>query len=493
MKISNVLGVLLLAATVAGCSKDADQAASTAAASNKPAASTAKESADTPQSTVAQFYEYRSKGDYAAAYDMTSEGYRGYYDRQAWIAAMRDFEEAAGGFKRADVKSWSPTDKIAVEYGNLTANERVVVSDTGPYRITGLAITAQDAASDDGQGGQGESRGERITDPATEMTFNGVVESISNNRPKDLLNRMEYEKRFGNRTPWHLLAGPREMTLLHFAALQGAADSAAELIRLGTPVDVLAEHDSTPLFLAACAGRMETVKLLASHGANVGRLNDQGFKPQDCAKAQGKLEVASWLEAQSGGIAKSPFEPLRRLEAAAGTKYDELCLAVSKTIRSAPNDQQTISQAKMLIDGGFFSQGDSCFVIEEGPPDSAVHQMNAAIRGERGRGKVMGSILAIAAAVGSTEIVRHAVEHGFDPSGGFYSYTTLNGQHGSGPAILLATQNGHADVVQLLIDKGADVNAIDSGSMRHLLDYAEDPEIRRMLAVAARTQLEKSR
>lgn len=491
MKIFNVLGVLLLAASAAGCSQDGNQAANTAAASKEPAAAVAaKESADTPQSMVAQFYAHRAKGDYAAAFELMGPVYHAFYAKGAWISAMKEVDNAAGGFKRADVNSWSPTEKITVQYGNLVADERLVVSGTEPYRINYLGITAQETAGD---GGQSEDRGERITDPATEMTFKGVVESISNNRPKDLLNRMEYERRFGGgSTPWHLLAGPRELTLLHFAAIQGATESASELIRLGTPVDVLAEQDSTPLFLAACAGRLETVKLLVSHGADTNRLNNQGFTPKECAKAQGKAEVASWLEAQPGSVAKSPFETLRRLDATAKTKYEELCLAVSKAMRSTPNDPQTVSQTNKLIDEGFFSEGDGCFVIEEGPPDSAVQQVNAAIRGERGRGKVTGSILAIAAAVGSTAVVRHAVEHGFNPSGGFYSYTTLNGQHGSGPALLLAAQNGHAEVVKLLIDKGADVNAVDSGAMRHLFDYAATPAIRRMLVDAGRAQLGKS-
>lgn len=489
MKISSVLGVLILVASVAGCSKGGGEAAKAAAAAEEPAA--VAEGADTQRSTVERFYALRAKGDYAAAYEMMSEGYRGYYDKEAWIAAMTAFETAAGGFKRADVKSWSPTENIAVEYGNLTANERVVVSEARPGRISGFAITEK--AAGDGQAEQSESRGERITDPATELTFNGVVESISNNRPKDLLNRMEYERRFGGRTSWHLLAGPRELTLLHFAALQGATDSAVALIGLGTPIDVLAEHDSTPLFLAACAGHLETVKLLVSHGADVNRLNDLGLKPQDCAKAQGKHEVASWLESQSGNVAKSPFAPLKRMDAIAMTKYEDLCAAVGKAIRSTPNDPQTVSQAKTLIDGDFFSSGDGCFVIEEGPPDSALHQMNAAVRGERGRGKVTGNILAIAAAMGSTEVVRHAVEHGFNPSAGFYSYTTIDGAHGSGPAVLLAVQNGHAETVKLLIDKGANLNALDTGARRHLLDYADDPNIRRMVVDALRIQVVDSK
>ncbi|MDC8015850.1 ankyrin repeat domain-containing protein [Tahibacter soli] len=485
MKIFSVLGVLALAASAASCSKGGDQTTSPAAVSEASKATADKEKPDEGRSTIEQFYAHRAKGDYAAAYEMMIPAYKALRGKESWIAAMKEFEAAAGGFKRADIQSWSPENGIMVEYGNLTAHELLWVSLSAPYRITGLAIMEPEATAGS-QGKQAsESRGERITDPATEMTFNGVAESIANNHPKDLLNRIEFERRMGNRTPWHLLAGPRQMTLLHFAALQGATDSASELIGLGTPVDVLAEHDSTPLFLAACAGRLETVKLLVSRGADVARPNDLALKPQDCAKAQGKLDVASWLEAQSAGIAKSPFEPLRRLDAIAKAKYDKLCADASEAMRSTPNHPQTVSLMKQLIDEGLFTPASSCFVIEEGPPDTALHQMNATIRGERGRGKINGNALAIAAAVGSIEVVRHAVEHGFDPGTGVYAYTNMQGRRGIGPAILLAAQNGHGEVVRLLIEKGADVNGIDTGSMRQIIDYAEDPAIRRMLLDAA--------
>lgn len=490
MKISSVLGVLILVASVAGCSKSTGETARAIPANKEPAAVATKEGEDSKRSAVERFYDYRAKGDYAAAFDMMGQVHRALYNKEDWIVAMKGADTAAGGLKHADTQAWGPTDKITVQYGSLITDERLGVSQNPPHQIVYLFIAEQGAD----ETAKEESRGERITDPATEMTFKGVVESISNNRPKDLLNRMEFERRMGGgSTPWHLLAGPREMTLLHFAAIQGATDSVATLIELGTPVDVLAQDDATPLFLAACAGQLETVKLLVDHGAATDRLNSLGKKPQDCAEGLGKLEVASWLKEHSKGATKSPFEPLHRLDAAAKSKYEQICDMTSKAVRTTPHHPQTIAQVNKLIDEGFFSEGDSCFVIEEGPPDSAVHQMNAAIRGERGRGKVMGSILAIAAAVGSTEIVRHAVEHGFDPSGGFYSYTTLNGQHGSGPALLLAAQNGHAEVVKLLIDKGADVNAVDSGAMRHLFDYAANPAIRAMLVDAGRAQVEKSR
>lgn len=484
--------VCTVLAFTAACSRSGDPASAVPSSpkTEPKATSTAATDGGHPDSqklTVEKFYGYRAKGDFAAAFDMMGTAYHGYYNKEAWIAAMKEIDAAAGGFKRADTAAWKPQQAVRVEYGKLSVDEHLYFSESSAQQFMHFVIDKpQTGGGGASQAQDAASQGEPITDPATSLTFEQIADSIAKNRPADLINRMKFEQRMGGgSTPWHLLAGSHEMTLLHFAALHGATDSAAELIGLGTPVDVLAERNSTPLHLAACTGRMETVKLLVSRGANVSRANDTGLTPADCAKAEGKLEVAAWLESQSAGVAESPFEPLWRLDAKAEVQHDQICAMTSKAMRQTPNHPETIAQVKKLIDDGYFSPGDSCFVIEEGPPDSALHQMNAAVRGERGRGKVTGNILSIAAAVGSTEIVKHAVENDFDPSAGMYAYTTTNGTRGGGPAILLAAQNGHADVVKLLIDKGANPRAVDTGTMRFILDYVEDPAIRRMLLDAA--------
>lgn len=479
LKIIKTLGVAAVIASMAGCSKGSEDRTSKVHAGNEPEARAGKVVVDFRQSTVKQFYEHRAKGEFDEAFEMFGGPYRAFYGKPEWIAAMREIDIAVGRFKRADTASWAPRKSVRVEYAMLSADERLFVSEVSPHRIDGFFIIEDN--NEESEPRAPISQGEPITNPADSLIFDKLTEDIANNQPAGLINRMKIQRITGESTRWHLLAGQKGLTLLHFAALRGATDSASELIGLGTPVDVVADHDSTPLFLAACAGHLDTVELLVSRGANVSHKNDMRLMPKDCAKMRGSSEVAAWLDSHHVEVRASPFEPLWRLDVKAKAEHTRICEAISLDMRSVPIAAQTISQIRTILGSDAFASDDDCFVIDVGPPDSAFHQMNAFVRGERGRGKVVGNLLTLAASVGNAEIVEQAIIHGFDSNLATYSYWDINGSRKSGPAILLAAQMGHEEIVRLLLKNGSRVDGIDTGSMQRAIDYAEVPAIRRML------------
>lgn len=63
------------------------------------------------------------------------------------------------------------------------------------------------------------------------------------------------------------------------------------LIELDSPIDLADDTGTTPLILAASAGRVEVVKLLIEQNANVNHKTDQGHSALQYGCSKGWLEV----------------------------------------------------------------------------------------------------------------------------------------------------------------------------------------------------------
>jgi hypothetical protein len=93
---------------------------------------------------------------------------------------------------------------------------------------------------------------------------------------------------------------------------------------------------------------------------------------------------------------------------------------------------------------------------------AAFHALREAGADLSSRRPFEGDMLHLAAAGGSTEIVRHLLNHGFAPNGSTEETplsAVLSRKFGQITPLMAAAAAGHADVVQMLIDAGADVNA----------------------------------
>lgn len=80
--------------------------------------------------------------------------------------------------------------------------------------------------------------------------------------------------------------------LIHWAALGGNDYLLQYLIDGGSPVDPLDDTNSSPLILAASAGKYDVVKLLIGKGANVDLKTTGGQSALQYACSKGHKEVS---------------------------------------------------------------------------------------------------------------------------------------------------------------------------------------------------------
>ena len=85
-------------------------------------------------------------------------------------------------------------------------------------------------------------------------------------------------------------------TPLHWAAGAGKVNTMEVLISLGADVDALSNSDATPLHQAVLRNRPEAVKLLIRSNADLNSQNKSGHTPLDYAKANGWTELATLLQ-----------------------------------------------------------------------------------------------------------------------------------------------------------------------------------------------------
>lgn len=78
---------------------------------------------------------------------------------------------------------------------------------------------------------------------------------------------------------------------IHWAALGGNDNLVEYLIECGSPVDPVDDTNSTPLILAASAGKYDVARLLVGRGANVNHKTNRGQSPLQYACSKGHKEV----------------------------------------------------------------------------------------------------------------------------------------------------------------------------------------------------------
>lgn len=79
--------------------------------------------------------------------------------------------------------------------------------------------------------------------------------------------------------------------MIHWSALSGNVKLVTYLIDCGSPIDPTDDTDTTPLILAASAGRSQIVDILIQKGANVNHKSNQGHSALQYACSKGLIEV----------------------------------------------------------------------------------------------------------------------------------------------------------------------------------------------------------
>ena len=100
--------------------------------------------------------------------------------------------------------------------------------------------------------------------------------------------------------------GPlHQSTPLHWAAGAGKVNTMEVLISLGADVDALSDSDATPLHQAVLHNRLEAVKLLIRGNADLNSQNKSGYTPLDYATANGWTELVKLLQTAGAVSGKS--------------------------------------------------------------------------------------------------------------------------------------------------------------------------------------------
>lgn len=240
-------------------------------------------------------------------------------------------------------------------------------------------------------------------------------------------------------------------TALHLAAEAGHHQIVGALLQAGaqpnTPVvDGNPPFDRTALHLAAANGHHEAAGVLLAHGAAVDAQtrawDGPGETPLSMAAEAGHAAVIAVL-AEAGAELTGPADSARPLTTAAGAGHGA---AVRQLIqRGAPvaaGRQEALVEA---ANGGHLDVVNA--LLEAGADSNQFPPDNW-------------SALTAAVANNHQEVASRLIAAGADPDGG---------QGGLGP-LDQAIMNGNLELVQLLLDSGADVNRRGSGGKTPLMD-----------------------
>ncbi|XP_038211865.1 26S proteasome non-ATPase regulatory subunit 10-like [Zerene cesonia] len=118
--------------------------------------------------------------------------------------------------------------------------------------------------------------------------------------------------------------------LIHWAALGGNENLVDYLLRCDSPLEPQDDTCTTPLILAASAGRFEVVRLLVGKGANVNHKTNRNQTALHYASSKGHKEVVKFLinaDANVNSVDVLGATPLHRAAAQGKTDIVEILLS----------------------------------------------------------------------------------------------------------------------------------------------------------------------
>jgi ankyrin repeat protein len=256
--------------------------------------------------------------------------------------------------------------------------------------------------------------------------------------------------------------GPYGMTTLNFAVKNGCVEAADFLIKNGA--DVLQKNDGgfSVIHTAAENGKTEMVKLLLERGVGVNEKSTDGQSPLCCAARNGHADTVRYLIEQGADV-EIGYEEWRPLSVSARYGHAEVVKALLESGR-VQIDAATEGGETALYKASRYGHAEVVKLLLDTGADA-----------ELGYGEWRP--LSVSADNGHTEVVKALLESGRAQ----IDAATKDGE----TALYKASLKGHADVIKLLLDAGADSQkgykgwtslhaAVDEGHVEAaevLLDY----------------------
>ena len=252
------------------------------------------------------------------------------------------------------------------------------------------------------------------------------------------------------------------ISTIHAAAFVGHVEKIRSFMEGGTDIDTKGEDGQTPLFKAVYGGHVDAVRFLLDNGANVNEKDKEGNTSLHYAVWFHRNEIAKLLidrGADFQAICGFGFTLLHWAAMVSNEELTELLLAKGADVDARAENEKSLTPLDFAIDRG--SPAIGRLLIERGAAVSSIHaaalvgdlaKVKSFLENGAGVGEKFYGVTALhtASAGGNKEVVELLLAKGAD-------INALQRGHGYTP-LHWAVKAGHKDIVELLINKGADVN-----------------------------------
>ncbi len=243
---------------------------------------------------------------------------------------------------------------------------------------------------------------------------------------------------------------------LHRASQDGRADIVRLLLEHNANVDHPSRCRETPLALASSVGHLEISRLLVQEGANVNSRTWNDWTPLNTASANGHLDVVRLLIDNGADVGFPNYEGATPLHSAASNGHlDIVKLLLESGADFNIRNDNTKTPLDLAFDhgnpevAGFLSH-----LRPRNPPDTVQPQRKRGEAVEPPDNEQSSLQLKNASAHGQLEIVRSLLDRGSDINEMDSRRTT---------ALHSASFRGKLEVAKLLIERGAYVNSRNQG------------------------------
>ncbi|KPK63612.1 hypothetical protein AMJ83_06195 [candidate division WOR_3 bacterium SM23_42] len=213
--------------------------------------------------------------------------------------------------------------------------------------------------------------------------------------------------------------------------LASTPEIAELLIENGARVDIRNDNNSTPLHMIAGAGSVETAELLLAHGLDINAMNDFGWTPLSNAAFR-NAEITQFLISRGAKV-----NPHRIEQKEACTCHAEYQTPLHCAVR-----RDSLNIVRLLVENG------AVINITDNDEMTPLH---------------------IAVSDGNSAITEYLLSQN--------AQLNIKENHWGRTELHTAAINGYDDIVELLVNKGADVNAQDiegKTSLDHTLHHGFD-------------------